>query len=58
MESKAMTCPRCPRVPDKRKYVPLDFVTVERCCDKLLGLLEVRCEEMQKAIETMQTYRR
>ncbi|TNV77877.1 hypothetical protein FGO68_gene11697 [Halteria grandinella] len=56
LDNKSMLCPKCPKIHDKRKYHALDFVTVEKCCSKLLLLMEKRVEELQDSIDTMYKY--
>ena len=50
---KAMTCPKCPKEQDQRKYVPVKYTDLETCCLKLVDLVTTRIEELKEALQSL-----
>jgi len=50
---KAMTCPKCPKDQDPRKYVPVKYTDMESCCLKLVDFLRTRIDELKEALASL-----
>ena len=56
MEDRKLTCPKCPKVSDRQRYMALDYGTVDACTRKMLGFMVQRKEELTECIDTFNRF--
>lgn len=56
MEERKLTCPKCPKVSDRQRYLALDYGSVDACTRKMLGFMVQRKEELTECIDTFNRF--